>query len=188
MQQEHEEPIRSFYACLKGQAGTCKYEMKCTKADCGQITDFTEEILCNVITRGIADQDIQLDLLGEKISSSYRRGKRQDAQAKGGPRTEKSKGKPEGTCIYCGEIGHGKTLQWRVRHTECPKPPRQGLFGWPLIQTPTGGGGRHVQGTADCGFWRTMHIHHGQRHNKVCTLSLAHHLQPTAMHPPHPHH
>lgn len=66
MRQEHEEPIRSFYACLKGQAGTCKYEMKCTKADCGQINDFTEEILCNVITRGIADQDIQLDLLGEK--------------------------------------------------------------------------------------------------------------------------
>ncbi len=50
----------------KGQAETCKYEMKCTNAECDQINDFTEEIIRNVIARGIADQEIQLDLLGEK--------------------------------------------------------------------------------------------------------------------------
>ena len=38
----------------------------CTNAECDQINDFTEEIIRNVIARGIADQEIQLDLLGEK--------------------------------------------------------------------------------------------------------------------------
>ena len=62
MRQGHEEPIRSFYARIKGQADTCKYEMKCTKTECEQVNDFTEEIIRNVIARGIADQEIQLDL------------------------------------------------------------------------------------------------------------------------------
>ena len=66
MRQGHEEPIRSFHARLKGQAGTCKYKMTCTKEGCDQVNDFTEEILRDVIARGIADQEIQLDLLGEK--------------------------------------------------------------------------------------------------------------------------
>ena len=66
MRQGHEEPIRSFYARIKGQADTCKYEMECVNAACDQINDFTEEIIRNVIARGLADQEIQLDLLGEK--------------------------------------------------------------------------------------------------------------------------
>ena len=66
MRQGHEEPIRSFHARLKGQADTCRYAMTCTKEGCGQVNDFTEEILRDVIARGIADQEIQLDLLGEK--------------------------------------------------------------------------------------------------------------------------
>ena len=40
--------------------------MKCTNAECDQINDFTEEIIRNVIARGISDQEIKLDLLGEK--------------------------------------------------------------------------------------------------------------------------
>ena len=64
MRQGHEEPIRSFQTHLKAQADTCKYEMTCTKV--GVSNSMTEEILCDVIARGIADQEIQLDLLGEK--------------------------------------------------------------------------------------------------------------------------
>ena len=148
MRQGHEEPIRSFHARIKGQADTCKYEMKCTKAGCEQVNDFTEKILRDVVARGIADQEIQLDLLGEKnqdmslkdvieyieakesgkrsatrlldpqdtdaVSSSCRRGKLQDVRAKAGTKPEKSraaekpKTKPQGACLYCGEVGHGK--------------------------------------------------------------------------------
>ena len=149
----HEEPIGSFYARFKGQADTCKYEMKCTNAECDQINDFTEEIMRNVIARGIADQEIQLDLLGEKnqdmtlkdmieyieakeagkrsasrlldpqstdactLSSWYRR--QQDVRNRGGARPAKSKAKPKEVCIYCGELGHGKTPPWLTRRTEC---------------------------------------------------------------------
>ncbi|CAL8337008.1 unnamed protein product [Boreogadus saida] len=64
----------------------------------------------------------------DTISSSYRRGKQQDVRARGsaragaraGARAEQSKVKAEGTCIYCGEAGHGKTPQWRARRAECP--------------------------------------------------------------------
>lgn len=45
MRQGHEEPIQSFHAGIKGQADTCKYEMKCTKTGYDQVNDFTEEIL-----------------------------------------------------------------------------------------------------------------------------------------------
>ena len=66
IRQGHDEPIRWFYDRIKGQADTCKYEMKCINADCDQINDCTEEIIRNGFARGIADQEIQLDLLGEK--------------------------------------------------------------------------------------------------------------------------
>ena len=66
IRQGHEEPTRSFYARIKGQADTCKYEMKCSKEESDQVNDFTEEILRNEIARGIADQQVQLDLLGKK--------------------------------------------------------------------------------------------------------------------------
>ena len=154
MRQGYGEPIRSFHGRLKGQADTCKYEMTCTKVGCDQVNGFTEEILHDVIARGIADQEIQLDLFGEKnqdmslkdmieyieakesgkrsasrlldpqstdaISSSYRRGKPQDVRARAGARAEKPKVKAEGTCIYCGEAGHGKMPQWRTRRDKCP--------------------------------------------------------------------
>ncbi|CAL8265000.1 unnamed protein product [Gadus morhua 'NCC'] len=40
-------------------------------------------------------------------TSSYRRGKQQDVRARAGARVEKPKVKAKGTCIYCGEAGHG---------------------------------------------------------------------------------
>ena len=127
--------------------------MKCTNAECDQINDFTEEIILNVIARGIGDQEIQLDLLGEKnqdmtlkdmieyieakeagkrsasrlldpqstdtctLSSSYRR--QQDVRNRGGARPAKPIAKHKEVCIYCGELGHGKTPPWHTRRTEC---------------------------------------------------------------------
>ena len=153
MRQGHEESIRSFHARIKGQADTCRYKMECARAGCDHINDFTEEILRDVIVRGIADQDIQLDLLGEKnqnmtlkemieyieakesgkrsafrlldpqntdtISSSYKRRERQDTHVKVSTKSQKPQTKLEGVCNYCGQSGHGKTPQWRIRRTEC---------------------------------------------------------------------
>ena len=66
MSQDRDETIRSFGARIKGQAGTCKYMTKCLADGCGADVDFTEAILRDVLARGIADQEIQLDLLGDQ--------------------------------------------------------------------------------------------------------------------------
>ena len=57
MQHDRDEPIRNFGARLICQATTCQ--------NCDRIVDHTEHIIRDVL----ADQDIQLDLLGEKIKT-----------------------------------------------------------------------------------------------------------------------
>ena len=53
------------------------------------------------------------------ISSSYRRGTQRDVSNRGGARPDKPKSKPKEVCIYCGELGHGKTPPCNTRRTEC---------------------------------------------------------------------
>ena len=62
LHQDHDESVRSFCARLKGQASVCKYIIPCT--GCNQEVDYTQQILRDVLSRGIADPDIQLELLG----------------------------------------------------------------------------------------------------------------------------
>lgn len=42
----------------------CKYVIDCPSDDCEVTVDYTEQILRDVLCRGIADPDIQLELLG----------------------------------------------------------------------------------------------------------------------------
>ena len=62
MRQDIDEPIRKFGARIKGQANVCKYILKCP--GCNADVNYTENVLRDVLTRGIADSEIQLDLLG----------------------------------------------------------------------------------------------------------------------------
>ena len=55
VQQDRDEPIRNFGARLRCQATKCP--------NCDRNVDHTEHIIRDVLTRGLADQDIQLDLL-----------------------------------------------------------------------------------------------------------------------------
>ena len=64
MRQDRDETIRSFGARLRGQASVCKFLIKCPGCDAD--VNYTENILRDVVTRGLADSEIQLDLLGEK--------------------------------------------------------------------------------------------------------------------------
>ena len=64
MRQDRDEPIRSFCARLRGQAGVCKFVIKCTNCDAN--VNYTDNILCDVLTRGLADGEIQLDLMADK--------------------------------------------------------------------------------------------------------------------------
>ena len=59
MQQNHDKPIWNFGARLRCQAGVCKFTTKCPNYD--RNVDHTEHIIRDILTRGPADQDIQLD-------------------------------------------------------------------------------------------------------------------------------
>ena len=62
MRQDRDEPVRSFCARVKGQASVCKYTTKCP--GCTTEVDYTDAIVRDVVSRGLGDSDIQLELLG----------------------------------------------------------------------------------------------------------------------------
>lgn len=62
MIQGHDEPVRVFGARVRGQANVCKYSIKCK--NCSNDVDYTDHMIRDVISQGLADKDIQLDLLG----------------------------------------------------------------------------------------------------------------------------
>ena len=63
MRQDRDEPVRAFGARLRGQASVCKFSVECP--GCHKGVDYTDCILRDVLCRGLADSDIQLDLLGD---------------------------------------------------------------------------------------------------------------------------
>ena len=63
MRQDREEPIWVFGARLRGQASVYKFVKVC--AGCGEIVDYSEENVADVLCRGLADSEIQMDLLGD---------------------------------------------------------------------------------------------------------------------------
>ena len=66
MRQDRDEAIRSFGARIKGQAGICKYTTTYPRDACNADIDYTYAILRDVLARGVAGQEIQLDLLGDQ--------------------------------------------------------------------------------------------------------------------------
>ena len=64
MAQDADEPVRNFGARIKGQANVCSYSTECPS--CAHNIDYTDEILRDVLVRGLADTEIQLQLLGDK--------------------------------------------------------------------------------------------------------------------------
>ena len=64
MHQESDEPVRGYGARIKGQASTCKFNLSCPA--CQAPVDYSDEVLRDVLVQGLADQEIQLDVLGDK--------------------------------------------------------------------------------------------------------------------------
>ena len=61
--QDHNESIRSFGARISGRADTYKYIINCTAVGCTQEVSYKDHILRDILIRGVADQDIRLDIL-----------------------------------------------------------------------------------------------------------------------------
>ena len=64
MTQDREETVRSIGARLRGQAGVCKFVLKCN--NCDTDVNYADAILRDVLTRGLYDSEIQLELLGDQ--------------------------------------------------------------------------------------------------------------------------
>ena len=141
MRQDRDEPIRLFGARLRGQAGICKFTMKCP--NCDNDVNYTDAILRDVLTRGVADPDIQLDLLSDQnqdmtleqvtqLIEAKESGKRSASQlldthgveaTRSSYRREKKPPFPsqqDDRCGYCGRSVHGRSAPPSDRHKSCP--------------------------------------------------------------------
>jgi hypothetical protein len=134
MRQDRDETMRSFGARLRGQAGIRKFVTKCP--NCDAHVNYTENILRDVLTRGIVDSDIQLDLLSDKnqdmtledafqFIEAKEAGKRSaghllDSQGLDATRSSYRRNKQQVSktrkpehknelCSYCGKEDHGRT-------------------------------------------------------------------------------
>ena len=145
MKQDRDETICSFGARLHGQASVCKFTIKCPT--CEADVNYTENILRDILTHGLADSEIQLNLLGDKnqdmaleevfqFVEAKEAGKRSagclsDNLGVNAARSQYRHGKQEElkqhkaannneACTYCGRRGHGKNAPPKVRKTDCP--------------------------------------------------------------------
>ena len=66
MHQDRDESARSFCARLRGQAGVCNFT-KSKTCTCNQDIqiDYSEEIIRDALIRGLSDEDIKLEILGQ---------------------------------------------------------------------------------------------------------------------------
>ena len=67
MLQENGEAIRAFAARIKGKAPTFEYITNCR--DCEKTISYADTVVRDVLILGIADQDIQLELLETRIKT-----------------------------------------------------------------------------------------------------------------------
>ena len=63
MAQEQEETAGAFTARLKGQASTCNFLIKCSSNTCNQETNYSDQMVCHQLVRGLADPTIQEQML-----------------------------------------------------------------------------------------------------------------------------
>lgn len=59
---QRDEPVRAFAACLRGQAGVCNYKKNWTYS---LVVDFSDIMFRDTLTRGLEDEEIRMDVLGQ---------------------------------------------------------------------------------------------------------------------------
>ena len=148
MRQDRDELVQSFVTRLRGQANMCKFVLK-YKCRCNEESDvnYSDLIVRDVLARGIADADIQVELLGTtnqgmsleetvdfiqtkesgKASASHlsetltanavRSSYKRSTKANQPHAAEGSKGTP---CGWCGKAGHGDRRRRVDRKGVCP--------------------------------------------------------------------
>ena len=55
MIQDTDEPIRTFAARLRGQTAVCHFTIQCPNSACGKDISYQDEVIRDIIARGISD-------------------------------------------------------------------------------------------------------------------------------------
>ena len=72
--QDHEKSGGAFTARLKGQAATCDFLIKCSSSSCTQATNYTDQMGCHQLVRGLADPTIQEQVLAHGLDCNQTSG------------------------------------------------------------------------------------------------------------------
>ena len=137
LKQDIDETIKNFVARIKGHAYVCKLFETCPNCNFAEV-DFSNQIIRDVITRGIADDGIRLSLLGDENQNmsleqtvSFIEAKESGNKSAGhllvgtsstaavSRYKKREKQSIVAKCGYCGEkANHGSSF--KERQTRCP--------------------------------------------------------------------
>ncbi|CAE1306768.1 unnamed protein product [Acanthosepion pharaonis] len=140
MRQDRDKPVRHFGARLRGQVLDI-FRFVITCPSCKYNVNYTDAIVRDVLSRGIADPDIQLDLLGDKnqdmslekifqFIEAKEAGKRSASRLLNTFSVEAARSSyqrtkhpldedKQGPCSYCGKRGHSMKSATRIRRNQC---------------------------------------------------------------------
>ena len=134
MVQSHDQPVQTFLSNLKATARMCEYKVKCEDEMCGKLVDFTDQMVMEQLTVGLADEDTQRKLFtkpdvtlaeAEKLVIAEEIGKlsQEDSRSVAGisqyKRDQRDAVTPSKRCKWCGEASHGKDADLSVRREKC---------------------------------------------------------------------
>ena len=137
MRQGHDEPIRNFCARTRSQASIYKLTIPCP--NCATNVNYTDNKFSDVITRGLSDSEIQVDLLADKkqdktLEEIVQFVENKETGKRSADRYFRNKGlkplvvhtksptkptKPAAPCNYCGTCGNGQNAPPRIRRNTC---------------------------------------------------------------------
>ena len=138
MVQSHDQPIQTFLSSLKATARLCDYKVKCEDAICGKMVDFTDQMVMEQLTVGLADEETQRKLFmkpeislpdAEKLVIAEEIGKlsQEDSRsvhAMSNYQKQKKEAAGDGDkkCWRCGGDSHDKEVgnTVKVRRKHCP--------------------------------------------------------------------
>ena len=65
MVQSHDQPVQTYLSNLKATARMCEYKAKCEDEMCGKMVDFTDMMVLEQLSVGLADEDTQRKLFAK---------------------------------------------------------------------------------------------------------------------------
>ena len=134
MVQSHDQPVQTYLSNLKATARMCEYKAKCEDEMCGKMVDFTDMMVLEQLSVGLADEDTQRKLFAkpevtladaEKLVIAEEIGKlsQEDSKSVSGisqyKKDQRLAATPGKRCKWCGEASHGKDADLSVRREKC---------------------------------------------------------------------